>query len=65
MSPGAYHCPGDIRTKRNKPGKGWAWDNYSKANGMNGGGWQGSGTGGSSSGPQPTLCETWDGERAF
>ena len=38
---GSYHCPGDIRTKRNKPGSGWAFDSYSKANGMNGGGWQG------------------------
>jgi prepilin-type N-terminal cleavage/methylation domain-containing protein/prepilin-type processing-associated H-X9-DG protein len=33
---GAYHCPGDLRTKRLKPGKGWAYDSYSKANGMNG-----------------------------
>ena len=40
-APGSYHCPGDIRTKRNKPGSGWAWDSYSKANGMNGSGWQG------------------------
>jgi len=32
---GAYHCPGDLRAKR-KPGAGWAWDSYSKANGMNG-----------------------------
>jgi prepilin-type N-terminal cleavage/methylation domain-containing protein/prepilin-type processing-associated H-X9-DG protein len=38
---GAYHCPGDLRTKRLKPGSGWAYDSYSKANGMNGGGWQG------------------------
>jgi len=36
---GAYHCPGDLRTKRLKPGKGWAYDSYSKADGMNGGGW--------------------------
>lgn len=56
-APGAYHCPGDIRTKRNKPGSGWAYDSYSKANGMNGGGWQGSGTGGSSSGPQPPYVK--------
>jgi prepilin-type processing-associated H-X9-DG protein len=35
-SPGSYHCPGDLRTKRLKPGKGWAYDSYSKANGMNG-----------------------------
>ncbi len=32
---GAYHCPGDLRSKR-KPGAGWAYDSYSKANGMNG-----------------------------
>jgi prepilin-type N-terminal cleavage/methylation domain-containing protein len=38
---GAYHCPGDLRTKRLKPGNGWAYDSYSKANGMNGGDWQG------------------------
>ena len=36
---GAYHCPGDMRTKRLSPGKGWAYDSYSKANGMNGGNW--------------------------
>ena len=41
-SPGSYHCPGDLRTKRLKPGKGWAYDSYSKANGMNGyADWQG------------------------
>jgi prepilin-type N-terminal cleavage/methylation domain-containing protein/prepilin-type processing-associated H-X9-DG protein len=33
---GVYHCPGDLRTKRLKPGKGWAYVSYSKANGMNG-----------------------------
>jgi prepilin-type N-terminal cleavage/methylation domain-containing protein len=38
---GAYHCPGDLRTKRLRPGSGWAYDSYSKANGMNGGDWQG------------------------
>jgi prepilin-type N-terminal cleavage/methylation domain-containing protein len=32
---GSYHCPGDLRVKR-KPGAGWAYDSYSKANGMNG-----------------------------
>ena len=31
----AYHCPGDLRMKR-QPGRGWAYDSYSKANGMNG-----------------------------
>ncbi len=34
-SMGAYHCPGDLRSKL-KPGRGWAWDGYSKANGLNG-----------------------------
>ena len=33
---GSYHCPGDLRTKRLQPGRGWAFDSYSKANGMNG-----------------------------
>lgn len=32
----SYHCPGDLRTKRNKPGKGWAYDSYSKSDTMNG-----------------------------
>jgi len=34
---GAYHCPGDLRTKRLKPGSGWAYDSFSKAEGMAGG----------------------------
>ncbi len=38
---GAYHCPGDLRTKRLKPGAGWAYDSYSKSEGMAGGGWTG------------------------
>jgi prepilin-type processing-associated H-X9-DG protein len=33
---GAYHCPGDTRTKNNLPGKGWAYDSYSKSEPMNG-----------------------------
>jgi len=37
----SYHCPGDMRTKFRKPGKGWAFDSYSKAETMNGGGWPG------------------------
>jgi len=37
---GSYHCPGDLRTKR-KPGQGWAYDSYSKADGMGTGGWGG------------------------
>ena len=36
---GSYHCPGDLRTKRLAPGRGWAYDSYSKIEGMNGGGW--------------------------
>ena len=37
---GAYHCPGDLRARR-KVGSGWAYDSYSKANGMNGlAGWE-------------------------
>lgn len=38
---GSYHCPGDSRYKKLRPGQGWAYVSYSKANGMNGGGWQG------------------------
>ncbi len=38
---GTYHCPGDLRTKHLKPGKGWAFDSYSKADGMNGISWGG------------------------
>ncbi|MBX3745683.1 MAG: type II secretion system protein [Verrucomicrobiae bacterium] len=38
---GTYHCPGDLRTKRLRPGQGWAYDSYSKADGMNGLGWGG------------------------
>jgi len=41
-NPDSYHCPGDLRTKRLAPGSGWAYDSYSKANGMNGiKAWQG------------------------
>ena len=32
----AYHCPGDLRSKRVPGSTGWAFDSYSKANGMNG-----------------------------
>jgi prepilin-type N-terminal cleavage/methylation domain-containing protein/prepilin-type processing-associated H-X9-DG protein len=40
-APGAYHCPGDLRTKRLRPGRGWAYDSYSKSDGMSGGMWGG------------------------
>lgn len=40
---GSIHCPGDTRI--NLPfGKGWGWDSYSKADPMNGGGWNGPGS---------------------
>ena len=51
---GSYHCPGDLRTKNLKPGKGWAYDSYSKANGMNGGSWEGSTA---TSGSQPFFTK--------
>jgi len=35
---GAAHCPGDLRTKRLRPGYGWAYDSYSLADSMSGGG---------------------------
>jgi prepilin-type N-terminal cleavage/methylation domain-containing protein/prepilin-type processing-associated H-X9-DG protein len=39
---GAYHCPGDLRTKNLAPGAGWAYDSYSKSEPMNGlGSWEG------------------------
>ncbi len=38
LAVGSYHCPGDTRS-RNVPGRGWAWDSYSKVDPMNGGVW--------------------------
>jgi len=35
---GTYHCPGDLRF-RQKVGNHWAWDSYSKVDGMNGDFW--------------------------
>jgi prepilin-type N-terminal cleavage/methylation domain-containing protein/prepilin-type processing-associated H-X9-DG protein len=35
-NPRSFNCPGDLRTKQRKPGQGWAYDSYSKADGMNG-----------------------------
>jgi prepilin-type N-terminal cleavage/methylation domain-containing protein/prepilin-type processing-associated H-X9-DG protein len=37
-SMGAYHCPGDLRYRR-RPGDHWAYDSYSKVDGMNGNFW--------------------------
>ena len=38
---GAYHCVGDTRYKKLRIGQGRAYVSYSKAGGMNGGGWTG------------------------
>jgi prepilin-type processing-associated H-X9-DG protein len=37
-NPGSYHCPGDLRFRR-PVGNHWAYDSYSKADGMNGNQW--------------------------
>ncbi len=34
-----WQCPGDTRYKRRKPGSGWAFGSFSKANGINGMSW--------------------------
>ena len=36
---GAYHCAADLRYKLRMPGKHWAYDSYSKVDGMNGDFW--------------------------
>ena len=33
----AYHCPGDRRWLELRPGAGWGWDSYAKADGMGSG----------------------------
>ncbi|MBI3851866.1 MAG: prepilin-type N-terminal cleavage/methylation domain-containing protein [Verrucomicrobia bacterium] len=33
---GVYHCPGDLRYRLRRPGAHWAYDSYSKADGMGG-----------------------------
>src|SRR5436190_7426945 len=38
-NPASYHCPADRRYKNRKPGLHWAYDSYSKADGINGGMW--------------------------
>jgi len=38
---GAYHCPGDLRTRNLMPGRGWAYDSYAKSETMGGLGWGG------------------------
>jgi len=35
-----YHCPADVRFKHRRPGQHWAYDSYSKLDGMNGNFWQ-------------------------
>jgi prepilin-type N-terminal cleavage/methylation domain-containing protein len=37
----SHRCPSDARTRNNKPGFGWAYGSYSKTDGMNGTGWNG------------------------
>jgi prepilin-type processing-associated H-X9-DG protein len=49
-----YHCPGDQRAKQGRNINLWAWVSYSKANPMNGGGWQGSSA---TSGSQPYFTK--------
>ena len=53
-SAGVYHCPGDQRSKQGRNNNLWAWVSYSKANPMNGGGWQGSTA---TSGSQPYFTK--------
>ena len=53
-SAGVYHCPGDQRAKQGRNNNLWAWVSYSKANPMNGGGWQGSTA---TSGSQPYFTK--------
>jgi prepilin-type N-terminal cleavage/methylation domain-containing protein/prepilin-type processing-associated H-X9-DG protein len=36
----AYHCPGDVRIRKKDGTRGWGYDSYSKANGMNGVDWE-------------------------
>jgi prepilin-type N-terminal cleavage/methylation domain-containing protein/prepilin-type processing-associated H-X9-DG protein len=36
-----FHCPGDLRYRKLPVGSGWAYGSYSRADGMNGGGWKG------------------------
>ncbi len=36
-----FHCPGDMRYKNLQLGSGWAYESYSKTDGMNGSGWTG------------------------
>jgi prepilin-type processing-associated H-X9-DG protein len=38
-TPGSYHCPGDLRFKQRPVGRKWAYDSYSKVDGMNGDLW--------------------------
>jgi prepilin-type N-terminal cleavage/methylation domain-containing protein len=40
-NPRVFHCPGDMRYKRLLVGQGWAYESYSKTDGMNGAAWAG------------------------
>jgi hypothetical protein len=35
-NPRVFHCPGDLRWKTRTPGSGWAWDSYSRTDGVGG-----------------------------
>ena len=58
----AYHCPGDLRFKK-KVGNGWAFDSYSKADGMSGN--MVIGQGGDPHHPFTKLSQVSDVARAF
>ena len=40
-NPRVFHCPGDMRYKNLQVNAGWAFESYSKTDGMNGSGWTG------------------------
>ncbi len=35
-NPRVFHCPADLRWKKCTPGNGWAWDSYSRTDGVGG-----------------------------
>jgi len=50
-----FHCPGDMRYKNLPVGSGWAYESYSKTDGMNGSGWTGTPFKKLTGVPSPTL----------
>jgi len=53
---GSYHCPGDLRFKYRRVGNHWAYDSYSKVDGMNGDFWDVPSILKLSDVPEPTLA---------